>query len=156
MSADRAWPLLAAVSGWYLLGLSVTVALVVYPAFARVGPDRWPAYHRLHSSAITRAVGPAWLVEGVATAGWLIDRLGWGWGWGWGGDGGGRLTVLALVHTAGAAATVGLTVAGAVPRHAALAAGFDRAAHGRLLVAHRWRTVAWTVAAVSATVALLD
>lgn len=148
MSADRAWPLFAAVSGWYLLGLSVTVALVVYPAFARVGAVQWPDYHRLHSSAITRAVGPAWLVEGVATAGWLIDRLATG--------GGGRLTVLAQVHAAGAAATVLLTVAGAVPRHAALAGGFDRAAHGRLLVAHRWRTVAWTVAAVSATVALLD
>ena len=148
MSADRAWPLLAAVSGWYLLGLSVTVALVVYPAFARVGAVEWPAYHRQHSSTITRAVGPAWLVEGVATVGWLVQRAG--------GNGSGWLTVLALVHAVAAAATVALTVAGAVPRHQALAGGFDPVAHGRLLTAHHWRTAAWALAAVTATLGLLD
>lgn len=147
MSADRAWPLLAAVSGWYLLGLSVTVALVVYPAFARVGAAEWSAYHRQHSSAITRAVGPAWLVEGAASVGWLLQRAS--------ADGDGWLTALALVHAVAAAASVVLTVAGAVPRHQALAGGFDAVAHGRLLSAHRWRTVAWVLAAVTATLGLV-
>lgn len=148
MSADRFWPLLAAVSGWYLLGLSVTVALVVYPAFARVGAAEWPDYHRQHSSAITRAVGPAWLVEGLATVGWLVQR---GFV-----DGGAWLTALALVHALAAAASVVLTVGGAVPRHQALAGGFDAGAHGRLLTSHRWRTLAWAIAAVTATLGALD
>lgn len=140
--------MLAAVGGWYLLGLSVTVALVVYPAFARVGAAEWFAYHRQHSSAIIRAVGPAWLVEGIATLGWLLQRAS--------ADGGGWLTVFALVHAVAAAASVVLTVAGAVPRHQALAGGFDAVAHGRLLAVHRWRTAAWALAALSATLGALD
>lgn len=134
------WPVLAAVSGWYLTGLAVTVAVVVYPSFALVGPERWTAFHRAHSRAVTRAVAPGWLLEGVATVGWWVAAAG---------DGAGA--ALASVHAVAAAVTVALTVGLAVPCHTDLAPGFAAAPHRRLAVVHRWRTLAWSVAATSAT-----
>ncbi len=145
---------LAAISGWYLSGLAVTVALVVYPAFARVGPDRWVAYHRAHQRGVLAAVGPAWALEGVATLGWLLTTLG-------SGSVPGTLAIwqtlsrtLAIGHALAAAATVAATVLAAVPAHGSLATGFRARAHRRLLRAHRGRTLAWLSAALLATAGL--
>ena len=50
---------------WTLLGLSVTVQRVVYPAFAHVGPTpAWPAAHRQHLRRISQVVALPWLVQG--------------------------------------------------------------------------------------------
>ena len=143
--AASVWALVAAAAGWYLTGLAVTVALVVYPGFARVGADRWADHHRRHQSAITVAVAPAWAAEGIATVGWLVAAV----------ADGGPAVPLALVHAVAAGATVALTVAAAVPRHTALAGGFDPVEHRRLTAAHRWRTVAWAAAAAVATAGTL-
>lgn len=145
------WAAIAASAGWYLTGLAVTVALVVYPGFARVGRAEWAAYHRDHSSRITLAVAPVWLVEGVATVGWLVtaavaDRSAGPGSW----TGPAELAA-AAVHAVAAAATVALTVGAAVPAHAALGSGWQAASAARLRRAHSARTAAWAVAAAAAT-----
>ncbi|MBC8093245.1 MAG: hypothetical protein H7Y15_15155, partial [Pseudonocardia sp.] len=63
----QTWVCLAATAAaWMLLGLSWTVQRAVYPAFLLVGPTSWPAYHAAHTRALAGAVGPPWLVQGVA------------------------------------------------------------------------------------------
>jgi hypothetical protein len=147
---DIWFPAAAAVSGWYLLGVSVTVAAVVYPSFALVGAPEWPAFHTAHSRAIVLAVGPGWVVEGVGSVGWLVQSAtsepldGW-------------QLAPAVVHAVAAAATVVLTVAAAVPVHTRLGALRDAPAATtlrRLRVAHVVRTAAWAVAAATASVGL--
>ena len=57
-----------------LAGLAWVVQLVVYPSFLTVGPtDAWPAFHRAHSSGMTRAVLVPWTGQG-ATLGLLLLR----------------------------------------------------------------------------------
>jgi hypothetical protein len=127
----------------FLVGLSWTVAVVVYPGFAEVG-DGWTRFHAAHSRRMTLVVAPPWAVQGVTVLGLLLDRpagvpLGW-----------------VLVAGAAGAATVLLTVLGAVPMHTRLGAGFDRALHRRLERSHAWRTLAWTVAGAAAVVMQLS
>ncbi|MDQ1634755.1 MAG: hypothetical protein QOJ32_1564 [Frankiaceae bacterium] len=125
----------------FLTGLSWTVAVVVYPGFAQVGAgSTWTAFHAAHSRRMTLVVGPPWAVQGLAVAGLLLDRpddvpLVW-----------------VLVAGVAGAATVLLTVFGAVPLHAQLGDGFDVGVHRRLERSHAWRTLAWTVAGVAAVV----
>ena len=130
--------LLAAVAGWWLAGLGLTVQATTYPAFADVDPARWTAFHARHSRGITLAVGPVWAVQGAATLWWLVGGFG----------------ALCVAHAVVAAAGVGLTVAWAVPCHQRLAAGFSPAAHRSLLRANGARSIAFTAAAVLATVAV--
>jgi hypothetical protein len=130
----------------FLVGLSWTVAVVVYPGFAEAAAGgAWTAFHAAHSRRIAVAVGPAWAVQGLTVAGLLLERpagvpLGW-----------------ILLAAAAAAATVLVTVRGAVPLHARLGDGFDRGLHRQLQRSHAWRTLAWTVAGVAAVaMQLLD
>lgn len=146
------WAAAAAVSGWYLLGVSATVGLVVYPSFDLVGSAEWPKFHAAHTRAITTAVGPGWVVEGVATAGWLAAALTSR------PVGAGSVTV-ALVHALAAAVPVALTVGAAIGVHRALGAPAltapaRTAAVRRLLVVDHLRSGAWTLAALSASVGL--
>jgi uncharacterized PurR-regulated membrane protein YhhQ (DUF165 family) len=134
---------LAALSGWYLCGLSVTVGLVVYPSFSSVDDERWITFHQRHSQRISYAVALPWLVEAVGLSIWLIadPRSTWlDW------------TLSAL----GALASVLLTIAGAIPAHQRLGAGFDQVVSARLIKIHWWRTGAWIVSAGAATAALLS
>ncbi len=118
-----------------LAGVGWAVQLVVYPAFALVGDTEWPEYHRRHQRAIARVVVLPWLVQGVSTVALLL--------------GGPSTPVVALAVLA--AATVVLTVLGAVPEHTRLATGDPRALRA-LLRANLWRTLAWSAStALAAT-----
>jgi hypothetical protein len=107
------------------------VQLVVYPAFALVGDAEWPAYHHRHQQAVARVVLLPWLAQGVSTVALLL----------------GGVTVPVVALAVLAAATVVLTVAGAVPAHARLATRDPRTLR-TLLRANLWRTLAWTASAV--------
>ena len=128
--------LVAAAAGWWLAGLGATVQATTYPAFADVRAERWSAHHRAHQRRITCAVGPAWVVQGVATVWWLAAGFG----------------VESVAHAVAALAGVVLTLGWAVPAHDRLARGFTVATHRRLLRANAWRTAAFAAAAILATV----
>lgn len=118
-----------------LTGLIWVVQLVVYPAFAEVGRDQWPAYHRAHSRRIAVAVGPPWAVQALSAVGLLITRppavpL--------------ALVLGALVCLAG---TVAATLLLAVPLHGRLARDADPDAVARLVRRNWLRVAAWTGAA---------
>lgn len=147
------WAAAAAVSGWYLLGVSITVGVVVYPSFDRVGPAQWAGFHAAHTRAITVVVGPGWVVEGLATAGWLVAVLTRS-------PVGAAAVTLALVHAVAAAGPVALTVGAAVGVHRQLGApGLDVPGRSvlvrRLLVVDHLRSCAWALAALSASAGLL-
>ena len=133
--------LLCCVAGWYLTGLSWTVALVTYPGFKFGGSAEWTQAHRFHSRRIAIAVGPVWAVEAIACGFWLLrpphDTI--------------RLGILASIA---AALTVLITVIWAVPTHNQLSDNYSESASRRLRLAHAARTLAWTVSAVSSTVAI--
>jgi hypothetical protein len=122
----------------FLTGLSWVVQVVVYPSFRVVGPTAaWPAFHAAHSRGLVRAVGLPWAVQGVTLAALLVDRPD------------GVPPALALLAGALGAATVALTVLGAVPQHQRLTA-YDDEPVRTLLVVHAWRTAAWTAGLVVA------
>ena len=117
----------------FLAGLSWVVQTVVYPSFALVGPTpQWQAFHAAHSRRIAVAVGPVWAVQGVATLCLLVqaDHL-----------------LLVVPEALLAAASVALTVLGAVPAHTRLGV-FDESLLSSLRRAHAWRTAAWSVGAL--------
>lgn len=72
MTAQQLAAVLASGAGWALAGLAWTVQLVVYPAFARVEVTGWPAYHAAHLRGMTLAVGPPWVVQGLAVPALLL------------------------------------------------------------------------------------
>ncbi|UZJ24044.1 hypothetical protein RHODO2019_12745 [Rhodococcus antarcticus] len=127
--------LVAAAAGWWLAGLGWTVQATAYPGFADVPADRWAAHHAAHSRRIVWAVGPAWVVQGGATAWWLLTSFG----------------VLSVVHAVAALGGVLLTVAWAVPVHSRLGDGFTADLGAALLRANAWRSVVFTAAAVLAS-----
>jgi hypothetical protein len=128
-------------ASWCLVGLSITVALVIYPSFFVVGPATWPAFHRQHSSRITWAVGPPWLLQAIGLGLWLLagPRSTW-WAW-------------ILCSTAAILAVV-VTIVSAVPTHERLSAEFSHSLGRRLLVAHWVRTITWLIAALAPSLAL--
>jgi len=119
--------LVTAAASWYLVGLSVTVGLVTYPAFSLVGDGQWPSYHRHHSARISWAVGVAWVAQAVGLLWWC-----------------GTATAAAVVIT-------GLFAVGLHNR-----LGRERApsALRSLNRVHTVRTVLWIVAALAVTAAL--
>jgi hypothetical protein len=125
-----------------LAGVAWTVQLLVYPAFAQVGPQRWAAHHARHSALITRVVALPWVAQGASTLGLLLRPGPGGW------PASLALAVLALV-------TVVVTVAAAVPAHTRLAAGVGDDDLRRLLRANLVRTGAWTASAGVAAVLLV-
>jgi hypothetical protein len=135
------WLLVHLVCTAALAGVGWTVQLVVYPAFALVGPQRWTAYHARHSRAITRVVALPWAAQAVSTAALLL----------WPASGG-RFASLGLAALA--LVTVLVTVASAVPAHGRLGEGFRGEELHRLLRANLVRAVAWTASAGWAAVLL--
>lgn len=132
------WLLVHLVAAAALAGVGWTVQLVVYPAFALVGEQRWVEYHARHSRAISRVVAVPWLAQGVSTAALLVGGLR---------VASAGLAVLALL-------TVVVTVAAAVPSHGRLAAGVREDELRRLLRANLVRTLAWTASAIGAAALL--
>ncbi len=118
-----------------LVGLIWFVQLVHYPLFAAVGEAGYPDYQRRHVRWTTVVVAPLMLVE-AATAAWLAaappaDHL----------AGPLRLGFVLLLG-------VWLSTAFLqVPQHRRLAAGFDAAAHRRLVRSNWLRTALWTARA---------
>jgi hypothetical protein len=135
------WLLVHLVSTAALAGVGWTVQLVVYPAFALVGPERWTGYHARHSRAITCVVAAPWVAQGASTAALLLWPAA-----------GGRVASLGLAVLA--LVTVVVTVASAVPAHNCLAGGVRADVLRRLLRANLVRTVAWTASAACAAVLL--
>lgn len=115
-----------------LVGVIWTVQLVTYPAFAAMDRATFPAAHATHAGRITAVVLVPWTVEGLTTAALLVAPPAGVPRW---------LTVLAAVL---ALVPVVVTVTASVPAHGRLAAGFDAAAHARLVRTNWWRTAGWT------------
>lgn len=116
---------------WALVGLILTIQLVHYPLFARVGAAGYAAYQREHVTRITWLVAPLMVAE-LGTGAWLALRpppgvpavsawLGLG------------LILLIWLSTALVQS----------PLHGRLAAGFDAARHARLVTTNTWRTATW-------------
>lgn len=134
---DRAVPLLIAqlATTCYLTGLIWLVQIVHYPLMAKVGPERFAEYERLHAAWITPVVGPAMLVEAALAALLLVQRPAAVPAWAaWTGAG-----LVALVWA--------VTFLVSVPCHSVLAQGFDAATHDRLVATNWIRTLAWTARA---------
>lgn len=68
MSTPAPWLLLVAAAH---LGFQLTVDLVVYPALAEVGPERWDRAHAAHSRRITPVVAVVY-VPLVLVLGWAV------------------------------------------------------------------------------------
>jgi len=126
-------------STWAMTGVIWTVQWVHYPLFASVGTDAFTRYQASHVSRITPLVGPLMLAELGTSVALLAFRppaasapLLW--------------SGLACVLVAWIA-----TAAFSVPAHGVLGAGFDAAAHDRLVSTNWIRTLAWTAHAAIVT-----
>ncbi|SDO73504.1 hypothetical protein SAMN05660199_02472 [Klenkia soli] len=102
-------------------GFQWTVRVLVYPQFAGVGPG-FAAYERAHQRRVTRVVGPLFVGQGVTTL-WLLVLV----------LRGEAPAGPVVVGAACLAVVLGVTALGAVPLHRVLDAGWDAAAHRRLL-----------------------
>ena len=130
---------LTSAASWYLVGLSVAVGTTTYPAFSLVGDDEWPAFHQLHSSRISWAVGPAWVAQATGILWWFtsgVELVAWWF-----------TAVLAL-------AAVAVTAGVAVGLHRQVSVARGASVLRRLRRVHALRTVIWLGAAVAASVAL--
>ncbi len=137
-----AWLLVHLVASAALAGLAWTVQVVVYPAFALVGPAEWGRYHARHTRAITRVVAVPWAAQGLSAAALLLDPPARG-----GLPAAAGLALLALVG-------VLVTVVAAVPAHERLAGGYRGAQLRTLLRANLARALVWTASTGTAAVLL--
>jgi len=119
-----------------LVGLIWFVQVVHYPQFARVGADRFTEYQSAHVHLTTWVVALPMLVEAVTSAALVwqppspdLDLACWA---------GLSLVIVIWVSTAVLQ----------VPRHNALATGFDSLAHRGLVLSNWIRTVAWSLRGV--------
>ena len=135
------WLVLHLVACAVLTGVGWVVQLVVYPAFALVGHDRWAAYHAAHTRGITWVVALPWLVQGVSIAVLLLSPPPGAWG------GGVVLGGLAL-------ATGVLTFAAAVPAHRRRGEAPDGGGPvlRSLMRAHLVRSLLWSASVVVSAV----
>jgi uncharacterized membrane protein len=120
-----------------MAGVIWFVQVVHYPLFAAVAPERFAEYEAGHRRLTTFVVAPLMLAE-IATAVALVLRPAaaaaqprWAV---WAG-----LALLAVIWAS--------TFLVQVPLHERLAAGFDAAAHRRLVRSNWVRTAAWTARA---------
>jgi hypothetical protein len=120
-------------------GFQWTVRILVYPQFAAVPPAGFAGYERAHQRLVSRVVGPLFAAQAVTTGWLLVDRP----------AGTPPALVLAAAGLFGALLLVTAVVA--VPLHRRLDAGWDPAAHRRLLRADALRVA---LASAGALVAL--
>lgn len=115
-----------------LVGLIWFVQVVHYPQFVRVGADRFTQYQSAHVRLTTWVVALPMLVEAVTSAALVWQP---------------SSQDLDLACWAGLSLVIGIGVSTAVlqvPRHNALAKGFDSMAHRGLVLSNWIRTVAWS------------
>jgi hypothetical protein len=124
-------------------GFQLTVRALVYPQFALVPPDAFPAYERRHQQRIARVVGPLFAGQGVTTLWLLVARP----------QGTPQLPV--LLGAACLAVVLGATALGAVPLHRRLGTAWDDVAYRRLLRVDTLRAVAATAGTAAALAAFL-
>jgi len=125
-----------AVAAGAYAGFQLTVRFVVYPQFARVPPDAFPAYERAHQRLITPLVGVLVGALAVTAAACVVAGPR-----GSGVAAGALLAVLLLV-----------TGLGAVPQHTRLGDRFDARVHRRLLA---WDAVRVVLALAQVVVGVL-
>jgi len=117
-----------------MAGVIWIVQLVIYPQFADVGAEAFPAYHRHYTDLITLIVGPLMLVE-LVTAIFIVAKL--------------RTTPGMRIFAISGLATVALlwiiTAVVQVPAHERLAAGLDRTLIDSLVLGNWVRTALWTI-----------
>lgn len=123
-----------AAATWFMTGLIWVIQVVHYPLFARVGAEGYRDYQLAHQSLISLIVGPAMLVEALATAAILATRRD------------APAITAAILLAIIWASTAFLQV----PMHNALANGFDAQAHARLVDTNWIRTIAWTARGILA------
>ncbi|MGY1605815.1 MULTISPECIES: DUF1772 domain-containing protein [unclassified Geodermatophilus] len=124
-------------------GFQWTVRALVYPQFARVPPEAFPAYERAHQRLIAWVVGPLFAGQAVTTL-WLLAARPAG------------TPLLPVLASGGCLALVlAVTALVAVPLHRQLAAGWDAGVHRRLCHADTVRVVAATAGTVAAAWAVL-
>jgi hypothetical protein len=119
-----------------LVGLIWFVQVVHYPQFARVGAERFTHYQSEHVRLTTWVVALPMLVEAVTSVALVWKPPG---------------QDLALACWGGLSMVIVIWVATAVlqvPRHNALAAGFDSEAHRGLVLSNWIRTIAWSLRGV--------
>ncbi|ULH18324.1 hypothetical protein MF271_22970 (plasmid) [Deinococcus sp. KNUC1210] len=121
---------------WALVGLILTIQLVHYPLFSRIGPSESADYQQAHITRITMLVAPLMLGE-LTTGAALVWRP--------------------PPFLSGASAGVGLALIIVIwlstaliqsPIHGRLAKGFDPMWHTRLVTTNWMRTVLWVVRGV--------
>ncbi|SNS83732.1 protein of unknown function [Geodermatophilus saharensis] len=124
-------------------GFQWTVRALVYPQFAQVPPDAFPAYERAHQRRVSRVVGPLFAGQGVTTL-WLLAARPAG-------------TPLLPVLAGGACLAVVLAVTAllAVPLHRQLGGGWDPVAHRRLCRVDTVRALAATAGTAAVAWAVL-
>ena len=124
-------------------GFQATVRFLVYPQFAQVPAGAFAAYERSHQRLVTLVVGPLFAGQGLTTLLLLVLRP--------------AGVPLLPVVAAGAclAAVLGITAFLAVPLHRRLDAGWDPAAHRRLLRVDGLRVAAATAGTAAGAWALL-
>lgn len=121
---------------WALLSLIWLIQLMHYPAFRFVSADRFVAFHRHHTLAISVIAMPLMLLElAVTTAFWLSNPVAPV-----------LLSSFLIVLVIWAS-----TFLVQVPLHRALAAGKDRAKIDRLIRTNWLRTALWSLKAVLVT-----
>lgn len=135
MTGAATWLVLA--SGAHL-GFQLTVTLVVYPALADVGPDRWARAHDAHSRRITPVVAVVYAGLLAAVVAALLA---------------GPVDTGTLVASAGAGCSMLLTAVGAAPLHGRLGRGHDEGVVRRLLAVDRLRLIGAVVGAAGAVAA---
>jgi hypothetical protein len=119
-------------------GFQATVRLLVYPQMDAVPAAAFAGYEASHTRRVGRLVGPLFAAVAATTLGLLLVP--------------GVPPAGAAAAAAGFAGILAVTAFGAVPQHARLGAGFDHAAHRRLL---RWDTVRLLLALAGLGVAVL-
>lgn len=119
-------------STWFLTGLIWTIQVVHYPLFAKVGRANFVDYESFHTRLITLVVGPAMLIELLASMAMLMVR---------------PRCVPLWTAWLGLAMLAGIWISTAtvqVPMHAVLSKGFDDSAHARLVTSNWIRTILWS------------
>ena len=137
------WLVVHLVATAVLVGVAWVVQVVVYPAFALVGPEQWPVYQAAHIRSITQVVLLPWVLQGISTVALLLAPPA------------GNLTVAVALAVLALVGVV-LTFAGAVPAHNRLAQQTDGTgpALRRLMRVHLVRSLVWSASAVLAAVVL--
>ena len=116
--------LLVASTGLYA-GFQWTIRVVVYPQFATVSADTFVRYEREHQRRVTIAVGPLFAFFGLSAVAAVVREPG----------------PASFVVAGCYLLILAATGFGAVSQHRRLTAGFDAAAHRRLLLVDSGRLV---------------